>query len=251
MSGPIPSRVGKGSIVTAVITAVAAGEILALVGGSACGKTALLGFAAGLGRPGEGRVPPNGQPSADLGIISREPRLFPWLDVAENLAFGLSHLSAFEREGLVANALVRAGLAGCEGRRPRELSEGQRQRVVMARALIARPKLLLLDEPFSALDAATRESLHGLLLALREESRPRIVIATRDAGEVVTLADRILFVQPESGRIVGGLDNLLPRPRDRLSPGFGTLEREVRRRLKPKPHERAPHRQVAAEVVGT
>ncbi|CAN5139665.1 hypothetical protein BH10PSE8_BH10PSE8_03020 [soil metagenome] len=111
---------------SAVTVDVAAGEILALVGGSGCGKTTLLRLIAGLDRPSVGRILLNGEtitvPRADVGVIFQEPRLFPWLSVAENIGFGLSHLAAFEREGLVTNALVRVGLAGHQGRWPRELS---------------------------------------------------------------------------------------------------------------------------------
>ncbi|MFN3673658.1 MAG: ATP-binding cassette domain-containing protein, partial [Bosea sp. (in: a-proteobacteria)] len=111
-----------------VTVSVGAGEILALVGGSGCGKTTLLRLVAGLDQPSAGRIRLEGEaitePRADVGVIFQEPRLFPWLSVADNVAFGLSHLSAFAREGLVANALVRVGLGGYETRWPRELSGG-------------------------------------------------------------------------------------------------------------------------------
>jgi sulfonate transport system ATP-binding protein len=239
---------------SAITIDVAAGEILALVGGSGCGKTTLLRLIAGLDRPSAGRILLNGEaitePRADVGVIFQEPRLFPWLSVAENVAFGLSHLSAFEREGLVTNALVRVGLAGYQGRWPRELSGGQQQRVAIARALVTRPKLLLMDEPFSALDATTRASLHGHLLALWGESRPTMVMVTHDVEEAVTLADRIVVMQPRPGRIFDEFDNPLARPRDRLSPAFEAAKREVLRSLDRSLRDEAPHQQKASETAG-
>ncbi len=239
---------------SAISTKVAPGEILALVGGSGCGKTTLLRLIAGLDRPSAGGIVLDGEailePRADVGVIFQEPRLFPWLSVAENVAFGLSHLPSFERDSLVTSALLRVGLAGYEKRWPRELSGGQQQRVAIARALITRPKLLLMDEPFSALDATTRASLHGHLLALWEESRPTVVMVTHDVEEAVTLADRIIVMQPRPGRIFDELDNALARPRDRLSPTFEAAKREVLRALDRSLRDEAPQQRKAAETAG-
>jgi sulfonate transport system ATP-binding protein len=214
---------------------VVAGEIVALVGGSGCGKTTLLRLLAGLDTPSEGSILLDDerltQPHPAVGVIFQEPRLFPWLSITENVGFGLTHLSSFEREGLVTNALVRVGLAGQGGRWPRELSGGQQQRVAIARALVTRPKLLLMDEPFSALDATTRASLHGHLLALWSETRPTMLMVTHDVEEAVTLADRILVMQPKPGRIFDEIHNPLARPRDVLSPAFEGLKRTVLRSL--------------------
>jgi len=239
---------------SAITLDVGRGEIVALLGGSGCGKTTLLRLVAGLDRPSEGAIRLDGEviaePRADVGVIFQEPRLFPWLSVAENAGFGLSHLSAAEREGLVSNALVRVGLAGHEKRWPRELSGGQQQRVAIARALVTRPKLLLMDEPFSALDATTRASLHDHLLALWQESRPTMVMVTHDVEEAVTLADRIVVMQPKPGRIFDELDNPLARPRDRLSPAFEATKREALRALDRSLRDEAPHQQKAAETAG-
>ncbi len=207
------------------------GEIVALVGGSGCGKTTLLRLIAGLDVPSEGQIRLGDQvitePSAAVGVIFQEPRLFPWLSIEDNVAFGLSHLSAFEREGLVANALTRVGLSGHGGRWPRELSGGQQQRAAIARALITRPRLLIMDEPFSALDPTTRQSLHRHLLSLWEESRPTVLMVTHDVEEAVSLADRIIVLQPNPGRIYEEFASPLARPRDRLSAGFERLSHEV------------------------
>jgi sulfonate transport system ATP-binding protein len=207
------------------------GEIVALVGGSGCGKTTLLRLIAGLDVPTEGQIRLGDQvitePSAAVGVIFQEPRLFPWLSIEDNVAFGLSHLSAFEREGLVANALTRVGLSGHGHRWPRELSGGQQQRAAIARALITRPRLLIMDEPFSALDPTTRQSLHRHLLALWDESRPTVLMVTHDVEEAVSLADRIIVLQPNPGRVHEEFANPLSRPRDRLSAGFERLSHEV------------------------
>jgi sulfonate transport system ATP-binding protein len=239
---------------SAITLDVGRGEIVALLGGSGCGKTTLLRLVAGLDRPSEGAIRLDGEaiaePRADVGVIFQEPRLFPWLSVAENAGFGLSHLPASEREGLVTNALVRVGLVGHGNRWPRELSGGQQQRVAIARALVTRPKLLLMDEPFSALDATTRASLHGHLLALWQESRPTVVMVTHDVEEAVTLADRIVVMQPKPGRIFDELDNPLARPRDRLSPAFEATKREALRALDRSLRDEAPHQEKAVDTAG-
>lgn len=210
---------------------VANGEIVALVGGSGCGKTTLLRLIAGLDAASSGQIRLDSQiisgPSADVGVIFQEPRLFPWLTIEDNVAFGLSRLSAFEREGLVANALTRVGLQDHGHRWPRELSGGQQQRAAIARALITRPRLLIMDEPFSALDPTTRQSLHRHLLSLWDESRPTVLMVTHDVEEAVTLADRIIVMQPNPGRLYDEFTNQLSRPRDRMGVGFERLSREI------------------------
>ncbi|MGL4727682.1 MAG: ABC transporter ATP-binding protein [Bosea sp. (in: a-proteobacteria)] len=211
------------------------GEIVALLGGSGCGKTTLLRLVAGLDAPSAGHIRLDDEsivaPHASVGIIFQEPRLLPWLTIAQNAGFGLMHLPEAKREALVANALTRVGLEGQGGRWPRELSGGQQQRVAIARALVTRPKLLLMDEPFSALDAMTRASLHRHLLSLWEESRPTVLMVTHDVEEAVTLGDRIMVMQPHPGRIFDELHNPLARPRDVLSPAFEGLKRSALRLL--------------------
>ena len=230
------------------------GEIVALVGGSGCGKTTLLRLLAGLDQPSDGKIMLDDEeltkPHPAVGVIFQEPRLFPWLSISENIGFGLTHLTSFEREGLVTNALVRVGLAGQGERWPRELSGGQQQRVAIARALVTRPKLLLMDEPFSALDATTRASLHRHLLALWQESRPTMLMVTHDVEEAVTLADRILVMQPKPGRIFDEIHNPLARPRDILSPAFEGLKREVLRALDRSQREDHAPMQREAETAG-
>ncbi len=151
----------------------------------------------------------------------------PWLTVAQNVGFGLEGLSRKEREARVEAALLRVGLADYAARWPRELSGGQGQRVAIARSLVTRPPVLLLDEPFSALDAFTRTELQDHLLELWEDTRPTLVLVTHDIEEAVVLASRIVVMSPHPGRVAAVLDVDLPRPRDRLSPAFDEQEARV------------------------
>jgi sulfonate transport system ATP-binding protein len=210
---------------------VADGEILAVVGGSGCGKSTMLRLAAGLDRPSGGRVLVDDAvieaPHPAVGVVFQEPRLLPWLSIAANIGFGLDGIPAPERAQRVERALGRIGLAGYGRRWPRELSGGQAQRVAIARALVGQPKVLLLDEPFSALDAFTRASLQDALLALWEAQRPTTVIVTHDVEEAILLADRVVVMQPHPGRIFADVPVLLARPRDRLEAGFIATERRI------------------------
>ena len=210
---------------------VEAGEIVALVGGSGCGKTTLLRLVSGLEAPTHGIVSVDGEaisaPHPAVGIVFQEPRLLPWLTVAQNIGFGLEHLPAHERRDLVEEALLKVGLAGYGPRWPRELSGGQAQRVSIVRALVTKPKVLLMDEPFSALDALTRATLQDHLLALWEASQPTLLLVTHDVEEAAALADRAVVMQPRPGRVFADIPVPLPRPRDRLSPGFVEAKRAI------------------------
>ena len=210
---------------------VEAGEIVALVGGSGCGKTTLLRLVSGLEAPTHGTVSVDGEaiagPHPAVGIVFQEPRLLPWLTVAQNIGFGLEHLPASERRDLVEEALLKVGLAGSGPRWPRELSGGQAQRVSIVRALVTKPKVLLMDEPFSALDALTRATLQDHLLALWEASQPTLLLVTHDVEEAAALADRAVVMQPRPGRVFADIPVPLPRPRDRLSPGFVDAKRAI------------------------
>ena len=212
---------------------VAPGEILVIIGGSGCGKSTLLRAASGLDIATQGSVALDGSvieaPHEKIGLIFQEPRLLPWLSVADNVGFGLSHLAKPERAKRIAAALERVGLTDKAGVWPRELSGGQAQRVAIARALITRPSVLLLDEPFSALDAFTRAELQDHLLDLWEEARPILVLVTHDIEEALVLATRVVVMRAQPGRIAGILDVPLPRPRDRLSPAFEEQKRRVLR----------------------
>lgn len=207
------------------------GEIVAIIGGSGCGKSTLLRAIAGLDVANRGKVMLDdigiSAPHEKIGIIFQEPRLLPWLSVADNIGFGLAALPAAERRDKVATALARVGLADKAKAWPRELSGGQAQRVAIARALAPRPEVLLLDEPFSALDAFTKRDLQDHLLDLWAETRPTMLLVTHDVDEAVALADRILVMRPRPGRLFDEITVNLARPRDRASPLFDHVKRRV------------------------
>jgi len=207
------------------------GEIAVLIGGSGCGKSTLLRAISGLDSASRGKVTLDGEtiraPHEKIGIIFQEPRLLPWLSVADNVAFGLAGRSGRERRAIVTRTLERVGLADKAGMWPRELSGGQAQRVAIARALVPQPEVLLLDEPFSALDAFTRADLQDHLLSLWADSRPTLVMVTHDVEEAVALADRIFVMRPHPGRLFDEIAVTLPRPRDRASTDFEKVKRVV------------------------
>jgi sulfonate transport system ATP-binding protein len=207
------------------------GEIVAVVGGSGCGKSTLLRAVAGLDRPTQGSVTLDGaavtEPHEKIGIVFQEPRLLPWLTVAGNVGFGLEQLPKREREERVAAQLARVGLSNKAGVWPRELSGGQAQRVALARALVTRPQVLLLDEPFSALDAFTRVDLQDHLLDLWADTKPTLIVVTHDVDESIVLADRVVVMRPHPGRIEDEIAVDLPRPRDRQSAAFDFAKRRV------------------------
>jgi sulfonate transport system ATP-binding protein len=211
------------------------GEIVAILGGSGCGKTTLLRLVAGLDQATSGRISVGGEVIAGthkaISAVFQEPRLLPWLNTGANIAFGGRRVPTAERQRRVAALLERIGLAGYANRWPRDLSGGQQQRVAIARALIGHPEILLLDEPFSALDPFTRTSLHDLLLDLWRELRPTILMVTHDVEEAVVLADRVVVMRPKPGRVQDTLTVDLPRPRDRLSPPFDLMKRRVLRAI--------------------
>jgi len=210
---------------------VGLGEIVAVIGGSGCGKSTLLRAISGLDPASEGTVVLDGEritaPHEKIGIVFQEPRLLPWLKVADNVGFGLTHRPKRERAERVAAALMRVGLADKAEVWPRELSGGQAQRVAIARALVPRPEVLLLDEPFSALDAFTRADLQDHLLDLWADAKPTLIVVTHDVDEAIVLADRIMVMRPRPGRISDEIVVDLPRPRDRQSAAFDFVKRRV------------------------
>ena len=222
---------GRFTALAGVSLEVAAGEIVAVVGASGCGKSTLLRMVAGLEQPSVGTVRINGRPvtgpSRDVGLVFQEPRLMPWLCVRDNIAFGLHHLPAQQRRELALAAIDRVHLAGFAEALPKELSGGMAQRTALARALVARPPLLLLDEPFSALDALTRQALQDELLALWALDRPTMLLVTHDLDEALALADRVVVLGGRPGRVRREVPVTLPRPRRRTASEFQRLKEEL------------------------
>jgi sulfonate transport system ATP-binding protein len=200
---------------------VKAGEFISIVGASGCGKSTLLRLIAGLDDAFEGEIVFDGERvvSTDLkrGIVFQDHRLFPWLNVAQNIAVALRNapLSKDEKARAVAEHVELVGLRGFERHYPHQLSGGMAQRVAIARGLVNRPRLLLLDEPFGALDALTRSRLQGELQRIWAHERITMVLVTHDVDEAVLLADRVVVMQARPGRIGEIVDVTLPRPRDR------------------------------------
>ena len=229
---------------------IALGEIVVVVGGSGCGKSTLLRVVSGLDRPTSGRVVLDGTtitaPHEKIGIVFQEPRLLPWLTVADNVGFGLAGRPKSERVRRVADQVARVGLADKATVWPRELSGGQAQRVAIARALVTRPEVLLLDEPFSALDAFTRGDLQDHLLDLWADLKPTLLVVTHDVDEAIVLADRVIVMRARPGRIQDEIAVDLPRPRDRQSAAFDFAKRRVLAAL-----DRSLERQVTAEFQET
>lgn len=203
---------------------VAPGEILGVVGGSGCGKSTLLRLISGLEVPTHGRVVLNGEtvtgPRDEIGFVFQEPRLMPWLSIRDNVGFGIRHLPRDEREARTNEVLARVGLQDFAKAWPRELSGGMAQRVALARALVGRPSVLLLDEPFSALDVLTRYDLQDHVLELWAYDRPTLVLVTHDIEEALVLSDRIVVMQPRPGRVSTIVTPPLSRPRERSDPLF-------------------------------
>lgn len=188
------------------------GELLVVLGPSGCGKTTLLNLIAGFLPIESGSISLAGQrisgPGADRGVVFQHEGLLPWRNVLDNVAFGLqiAGMAREQRNAIAAERLKQVGLAGAEKRAIWQLSGGQRQRVGIARALAADPQLLLLDEPFGALDAFTREQMQQLLLTLWHESRKQVVLITHDIEEAVFLASRLVLLSPAPGRIVDSFE---------------------------------------------
>jgi sulfonate transport system ATP-binding protein len=211
--------------VAGVDLAVDDSEIVAVIGPSGCGKSTVLRLIGGLESPTTGEVRVAGHrvdgPSKSVGVVFQEPRLMPWLTVERNVSFGLRGGDASE---LAAEALARVGLADCAQALPKELSGGMAQRTAIARALVTKPPVLLLDEPFSALDAFTRIDLQEHLLEVWGWYRPTTVLVTHDIDEALMLADRVLVLGGRPGRIHAEIVVDLPRPRDRTQAVFHAFQ---------------------------
>ncbi len=202
---------------------VAPGEIVALIGPNGSGKSTLLRVVAGLLAPDRGAVELDGRPLAGpdpaIGLVFQEPRLLPWRSVAANVGYPLE-LAGWprpRRAARVETLLDLVGVEGAAGARPSQLSGGMRQRVALARALALEPRVLLLDEPFSALDALTRERLNAELQGLWARTGTTGIVVTHSIAEAIFLADRVVVLSERPGAVVANLDVGLPRPRSLAS----------------------------------
>ncbi|OWQ91004.1 sulfonate ABC transporter ATP-binding protein [Roseateles aquatilis] len=226
------AREGAAPVLSDVRFQLAVGEVLGLVGASGCGKSTLLRIVAGLDPDFDGEVRLDGRtrhgPDRDIGVVFQEPRLFPWLTVAENVGFDLGQ---GHDERWVETLLDEVGLRGLGDALPRQLSGGQAQRAAIARALYTKPRVLLLDEPFSALDAFTRMRLQDLVREVARAHHTSLLLVTHDVEEAVLLSDRVLVLGAAPGRVVRRIDVPLVHPRGRGSAAVADLRGEVLREL--------------------
>lgn len=206
---------------------ISEGEFVSLLGSSGCGKSTALRLVAGLIAPDSGEIHWSGA-RPELAFVFQEATLMPWADALANarLPLDLKKVPRAQADAQASAALARLGLKGFESAYPRELSGGMKMRVSIARALAAKPKLLLMDEPFAALDEITRAALNDDLLALAREDGITVIFVTHSVMESVYLSSRVLVMSPRPGRITADIA-LPPGPRDRLSPAFGQAQAKV------------------------
>ncbi|MDZ5457968.1 ABC transporter ATP-binding protein [Azohydromonas lata] len=240
---------GRFEVLHDVSLAAEPGELVCLLGPSGCGKSTLLGALAGHLQPARGRLTLDGQPIAgpdpQRGLVFQQHTLFPWKTVLDNVAYGLKMkgVPRMQRQEQAAEMLALVGLSGFAHRYPRELSGGMQQRVEIARVLVNRPRVLLMDEPFGALDALTRSRMQELLLELWALLRTTVVFVTHDIDEALFLADRVLVLGPRPGRIVEELPVPFERPRHAsllTDPAFVALKRRCLELLRPDAGAGAP-----------
>jgi NitT/TauT family transport system ATP-binding protein len=217
---------------------IAPGEFVVLLGPSGCGKSTLLYLLAGLEDATSGQSwffgDLVGSPSPERSLIFQETSLFPWLSVWQNVSFGLSirGLRVAERKQIARQALQRVGLTEAFDKRPDELSGGMRQRVAVARALAMRPKVLLMDEPFAALDVQTRAKMQDFLADVSSQSGASVLFVTHHIDEAVALADRVVVFTARPGRVKTIIPIELERPRDLFSPEAERLRHELTQSLR-------------------
>ncbi|MBN3851752.1 ABC transporter ATP-binding protein [Paraburkholderia sp. Ac-20340] len=201
-------------------------EFIAILGESGCGKSTLLRLLCGLDAAYDGQILVDGVApkigNDEAGVVFQDPRLFPWLTVTQNIALGLARfqLDRAEVQQRVNEHIALVGLAGFEQALPHQLSGGMAQRVALARAIVARPAFLLLDEPFSALDALTRSQMHDQLLRIRAAADLTMLLVTHDVEEAVYLADRVVVMAPRPGPLRATVEIGLPYPRHRAETAF-------------------------------
>ncbi|MDD6481218.1 MAG: ABC transporter ATP-binding protein [Lachnospiraceae bacterium] len=209
-------------------------EIISIVGASGCGKSTLLKLLIGLDEASEGQITVDGKSpfetdSTEIGMIFQEARLFPWKTVEKNIEFGIENksLTKGEKKELVSHYIELVGLQGFEKALPNQLSGGMKQRVSIARTLINKPKILLLDEPFGALDAFTKINLQNEMLNIWEKEKTTMIIVTHDIDEAIYLGSRVVVMSPKPGVIQNTFDIQIPRPRNRTSDDFDYYRKNI------------------------
>jgi NitT/TauT family transport system ATP-binding protein len=231
---------------------LADGEFLSVVGASGCGKSTLLRIVAGLEPPTSGTLTldnaPLQGPGRDRGMVFQQYTLYPWLSALANVEFGLRHLPKKQRTDVARRFLDVVGLTDFAGSYPLQLSGGMQQRVAIARALALRPSILLMDEPFGALDAQTRSLMQELLLSIWERDRLSVLFVTHDIDEAIFLADRICVMATKPGRIREMIDVPLPRPRD-FSQQMGNEFLELKQHVRGLIHDEAARNTGFASVL--
>jgi sulfonate transport system ATP-binding protein len=207
------------------------GEFVSIVGASGCGKSTLLRLIIGLDTDYEGEIALGSRriagPGAERGLVFQEHRLFPWLTVRENIMLGLENLDPLEADTRTAESIGLVGLSGFANAYPHQLSGGMAQRAAIARALVTRPDILLLDEPLGALDSLTRGHLQNELLRIWQRERVTMIMVTHDVEEAAYLSDKIIVMEPRPGRIKSIVPVNLERPRRRASPEFAGIKERV------------------------
>lgn len=213
--------------------AVQENDFITILGPSGCGKSTLLRMVAGLDTPTSGSIELDGRPvmgpGADRGMVFQSYTLFPWLTVLQNVCFGLREkgLPLAQQHAIATSFIAKVGLRGFENHYPKQLSGGMQQRTALARALANDPRILLMDEPFGALDTHTKLEMHKTLLEIWERERQTVLFVTHDLGEALTLASRIILLSARPGRLKEDFDVAIPRPRDpvavRETAEFGRL----------------------------
>jgi nitrate ABC transporter ATP-binding subunit len=217
--------------------AIPGGEFVCMIGASGCGKSTLLRIIAGFEEPTTGEVAIDGKPvtgpGSDRGMVFQDYALFPWMTVRQNISFGprQRHLPREEIDRTTDEFVRMVGLERFADRYPNQLSGGMKQRVAIARVLANNANILLMDEPFGALDALTREQLQNELLQIWKRTGVTTIFVTHSVEEAVLLADRVLVMSAGPGKIDSDFRIDLPRPRDVSSPEFNALRRDVARRL--------------------
>jgi ABC-type nitrate/sulfonate/bicarbonate transport system ATPase subunit len=224
---------GQAAVLEDINLSIAANQFVSIVGRSGCGKTTLLNIIAGLDAASGGEVFIAGRrvigPGQGQGVVFQQHALFPWLTALENVAFGARSLplAKSEKTERAYELLQLVGLEASAGKYPRELSGGMQQRIAIARALALDPDILLMDEPFGALDELTRIEMQQELLRIWEARRKTVVFITHSIGEALTLSDRVILLAPHPGRIARDISVDLPRPRSRTDRRFNELYEKI------------------------